>query len=143
MCLSKKENECRYEFSVHPEDRSFVRQSISHWLKITGDPPRIHLGQGFENITHDGCVILDSAEDLEVEFSLLLISVDARGWIEDEDFDIPDEHALSSNDQLAVAFEALAVVATGGVNEYRRIGFADIHDRRFFAGTQDIEINLI
>jgi hypothetical protein len=141
--LNEEDRELRYEFSAHPEDPSIHRESIGHYIKISGDPPRCDVARGFERITHDGCIILDTAADIDVEFSLLLISVDTPGWIEDEDFDLPDEHAWCSGDEIAIAFGALAVTATGRPNEYRRIGYADIHDRRFFAGTRDVEISLI
>lgn len=127
--LPEPNNGCEYEFSV-PQDKQT-------------DPSRFYLDQELENITHDGCVIMDTAEDLGVEFSLLLISTGNLTWNQDENFDNPDRFGWSSRDSLSIAFGALAVAATGRLNEYRRIGYADIHDRRFFAGTQDIEVSIV
>jgi hypothetical protein len=49
---------------------------------------------------------------------------------------------IISYDHQPIRHEALAVVATGRKGEYRRIGFAEIHDRSFFVGTPEVEVEL-
>jgi hypothetical protein len=124
------ENTYLYEFSVYQGVESTAEQ-------VSTDLTRLHVHD------HQGCIALDTPEDREVEFSLLLMIANAPEWLRDDTFAHPSRPAYCAPDGRLIQFEALAIAATGRRGEYRRIGFAWINDRRFFVGTRDVEVYLV
>jgi hypothetical protein len=117
-----------YKFAIPEEKLSSTEESTAQ--SETGD-------------THQGCIRLDSPEEWDVGFSLLLMTVNTPEWLQDESLAHPSRFACTCECGLELQYNALAIASTGNPNEYRRIGYAEIHDRSFFVGTSDIEINLV
>jgi hypothetical protein len=71
------------------------------------------------------------------------MTVNTPEWLQDESLAHPGRPSFPSNCRRLIQFEALTITSTGRKNEYRRIGFADIHDRYFFVDTKDVKVDLV
>jgi hypothetical protein len=92
---------------------------------------------------HQGCIFFDSPEDKDVEFSLLLMTVNTPEWLQHDNLEHHNRVAYVSRDKKSIHYEAWAIAPTWNGCEYRHVGFADIHDRTFFLAVGDGEVYLV